>query len=242
VVAFGAVATFMSCSKDLAGSSYEDVQKQKYAANFVAKYGEIDANKSWDFATGERQLSTRGVTTIRTEIMKKGIDFGDVSKVKTVVKDKNWYYSEILGGVEKNGDLLDAMITALPEKRSWTGKPAVLVAPASGFWIYPLFSGGCLTFDLKVRVGDQDPVIVFSKDWINFQTINGMQKVGVNGDGGIIDMKGIYIEAPVGTPVEVYIDNLYNHTPVSNNNGKKISVTCRYNQWPCCLRGYSRRY
>ena len=47
VVAFGAVATFVSCSKDLAGSSYGDVQKQKYAANFVAKYGEIDANQSW---------------------------------------------------------------------------------------------------------------------------------------------------------------------------------------------------
>ena len=39
--------------------------------------------------------------------------------------------------------------------------------------------------------------------------------------GGIIDMKGIYIEAPVGTPVEVYIDNIYNlsrwaHTHIDN--------------------------
>ena len=222
VVAFGAVATFVSCSKDLAGSSYGDVQKQKYAANFIAKYGEIDANQSWDFATGERQLATRGVTTISTQIMEKGINFGDVSQIKSIVKNASWLHSEIQipGGVSKNAALLDAMITALPEKKSWTGKPAVLVAPASGFWIYPLFSGGCLTFDLKVKVGDQKPVVVFSKNWINFQTINGMTKDNVYADGGVIDMKGVYIEAPVGTPVEIYIDNLYNHTPASGNNGK----------------------
>ena len=154
--------------------------------------------------------------------MEKGIDFGDVSQIKSIVKNASWLHSEIQipGGVSKNAALLDAMITALPEKTSWTGKPAVLVAPASGFWIYPLFSGGCLTFDLKVKVGNQEPVIVFSKDWINFQTINGMTKDKVYGNGGIIDMKGIYIEAPVGTPVEVYIDNIYNHTPASGNNGK----------------------
>lgn len=222
VVAFGAIATMMSCSKDVADAGYyEDVQKQNYVSNFIKKYGEIDANKSWDFTSGERQLATRGFTSIRTQVMEKGIDFGDVSKIVTVVKDSRWLYSEIQGGVEKNGDLLDAMITALPEKKSWTGKPAVLVAPSSGFWIYPLFSGGCLTFDLKVKVGDQEPVVVFSKDWINFQTINGMTKDNEYADGSVIDMKGIYIEAPVGTPVEVYIDNIYNHTPAAgSNNGR----------------------
>ena len=71
VVASATVATFMSCSKDLAGSSYEDVQKQKYAADFVAKYGQIDANQSWDFSTGERQLATRGVTKIKTQVLKR---------------------------------------------------------------------------------------------------------------------------------------------------------------------------
>jgi hypothetical protein len=124
----------------LAGSSYGDVQKQKYAANFVAKYGEIDANQSWDFATGERQLATRGVSTISTRIMEKGIDWGDVSKIKTKAGNASWYetFIQIPGGVEKNGNLLDAMVKALPEKQKQTGQPAVLVAPASGFYIYPL--------------------------------------------------------------------------------------------------------
>ena len=219
VVAFGFVATFLSCSKDLANSSYEEVQKQKYVANFVAKYGEIDSNQSWDFTTGERQLATRGVTTIKTQVLDKGIDFGDVSKIKTVVKDSRWLHSEIQipGDVEKNAQLLDAMVKALPEGKAKTGKPAVLVAPSNGFYIFPLFSGGCLTFDLKVKVGNQNPITVFTKDWINFQTINGMRKDNVYGDGGIVNMKGIYIEAPVGTPVEIYIDNIFCHTAAAGN-------------------------
>ena len=113
------------------------------------------------------------------------------------------------------------MVKALPEKKAQNGKPAVLVAPASGFYIFPLFSGGCLTYDLKVKVGNQEPVTVFTKDWINFQTINGMPKDEEYAKGGAVNMKGIDIEAPVGTPVEVYIDNIYCHTKAAGNaNGK----------------------
>ena len=223
VVAFGAVATFMSCSKDMTNPSYEEIQKQSYVTSFVAKYGEIDANQTWDFATGERQLSTRGFSTIKTQVLENGINFGDVSQIKSTVKNASWLHSEIQipGGVGKNGQLLDAMVTALPEAKAKTGKPAVLVAPSSGFYIFPIFSGGCLTFDLKVKVGDQDPVTVFTKDWINFQTINGMKKDTVYADGSTVNMKGIYIEAPVGTPIEVYIDNIYCHTKAAGNSYNK---------------------
>lgn len=223
VVAFGAVATFMSCSKDMTNPSYEEIQKQSYVKSFVAKYGEIDANQTWDFATGERQLSTRGFSTIKTQVLENGINFGDVSQIKSTVKNASWLHSEIQipGGVGKNGQLLDAMVTALPEAKAKTGKPAVLVAPSSGFYIFPIFSGGCLTFDLKVKVGDQDPVTVFTKDWINFQTINGMKKDTVYADGSTVNMKGIYIEAPVGTPIEVYIDNIYCHTKAAGNSYNK---------------------
>ena len=219
VLALGTVATFMSCSKEMTTYTYEDIQKQTYAANFVAKYGEINSNQSWDFTTGDPRLATRGFTSIKTQILENGIDFGDVSKIKTVVKDANWLHEEIQipGDVEKNADLLNAMVGALPEKIAKNGKAAVLVAPSNGFYIFPLFSGGCLTFDLKVKVGDQEPVTVFSKNWINFQTINGMKTDNIYSDGSVVNMKGIYIEAPVGTPVEVYIDNIYCHTPAANN-------------------------
>ena len=229
VIGFGAIATLMSCSKDLSNPSYEEVQKQTYTANFVAKYGAISPSQTWDFSTGETQLATRGFSTIKTEIMEKGISFGDLSNLK--LKDvkfgnPNWNYVVIEGGVEKNGELLEAIASVLPEQKRWTGKPAVLVAPASSFYIYPLFSGGNIRFDLKVKVGNSDPVTVFQKDYTNFQTINGMTKK----NGEVINMKGIKIEAPVGTPVEVYLDNLVSlegqslNGPVGTTNGKAVYV------------------
>ena len=230
VIALSAITAFMSCSKDIEAfnaSAIEEKQKNDYTSSFVAKYGPIDSNQSWDFTTGERRLATRGATTISTTIMENGISWGDVSKIKTVKQDDAdaWNHTNIViendNATEKNGALLNAMVKALPEGRGQNGKPVVLVAPSSGFWIYPLFSGGLLTYDLKVKVGDQAPVTVFTKDWINFQTVNGMQKDNVYAKGGTINMKGIYIEAPVGTPVEIYIDNIYNHTPAAgNNNGR----------------------
>ena len=222
-LAFGTVLNFMSCSKEMTTITYEDVQKQTYAANFVAKYGEIKSDQSWDFSTGDRMLATRGFTAIKTQVLDQGIDFGDVSNIQSVVKDSRWHHTEIQipGNVEKNAQLLNAMVKALPEAKAKTGKPAVLVAPSNGFYIFPFFSGGCLTYDLMVKVGDEEPVKVFSKDWINFQTINGMPKDNVYADGGTVNMKGVYIEAPVGTRVEVYIDNIFCHTSAAGNAYEK---------------------
>ena len=230
VIALSAITAFMSCSKDIEAfnaSAIEEKQKNDYASSFVAKYGPIDPNQSWDFTTGERRLATRGATTISTTIMENGISWGDVSKIKTVKQDDDaWNHTNIViendNATEKNGALLNAMVKALPEGRGQNGKPVVLVAPSSGFWIYPLFSGGLLTYDLKVKVGDQAPVTVFTKDWINFQTVNGMKKV-INKNGeyveaGTVNMKGVYIEAPVGTAIEVYIDNIYCYTKAAGND------------------------
>ena len=206
VIALSAITAFMSCSKDIEAF-----------------------NASAIFTTGERRLATRGATTISTTIMENGISWGDVSKIKTVEKSASWNHTNIViendNATEKNGALLNAMVKALPEGRGQNGKPVVLVAPSSGFWIYPLFSGGVLTYDLKVKVGNQEPVTVFTKDWVNMQTINGMDRL-INKDGnyvkdGVVNMKGIYIEAPVGTAVEVYIENIYNYTKAAGNNYKR---------------------
>ena len=151
VIVLSAITAFMSCSKDIEAfnaSAIEEKQKNDYASSFVAKYGPIDPNQSWDFTTGERRLATRGATTISTTIMENGISWGDVSKIKTVEKNANWNHTNIViendNATEKNGALLNAMVKALPEGRGQNGKPVVLVAPSSGFWIYPLFSGGLL--------------------------------------------------------------------------------------------------
>jgi hypothetical protein len=219
VIGIGAVAVLASCSRFVAPSSYEEVQKESYKTSFETKYGAIPSNQKWDFSTYEVRLGTRGGSGITTEIMEKGVDFGDVSNLQlkdvTFNGHPEWDYVVISGGVEKNSDLFTAMTTVLPEKKIWAGKPAVLVAPSSSFYIYPIFSGGNLRYDLKVKVGDNDPVVVFQKDYANFQTINGMKKA----NGETVNMKGIKIEAPVGTPVEIYLDNL-----IEPNGSKKNYV------------------
>ena len=208
VIGVGAATALMSCPKDTTMPSYEETQKASYTAAFVAKYGAIPSNETWDFSTYELRLATRGASpVIKTEIMEKGIDFGDVSKLKLketkFAGHPEWDYVSIEGGVEKNAAIFNAIKKALPEQKAHTGRPAVLVAPSNEFYIYPLFSGGNIRYDLKVKVGDNDPVTVFKKDYKNFQTINGMKKA----NGETVNMKGIKIQAPVGTPIEVYIDN-----------------------------------
>ena len=202
--ACSAAVAFTSCSKDLQGTSYFEAQKQSYTANFEAKYGAINPNQTWDFTTGERQLATRGYSAIKTTIMEEGISFGDVSKLDLTFVNKAGGYNIINGGATKNNALIEAIRKSLPEEKKWLNqKPAVLVAPSSSFYIYPIFSGGNLRYDVKIKVGDQDPVTVFKKDYVDFQTINGMKTK----DGKTVNMRGVKIEAPVGTPVEIYVDN-----------------------------------
>ena len=228
VAAFSIGAAFVSCSDDVTNLSYEEVQKQSYAANFVKRYGTINPKQTWDFTTGEVQL-TRGVSVPQIEIMEKGIDFGDVSKLQThevTFSRHDWDYIFIDGGAEKNNDLLAGIATTLPEQTTWTGSPAVLVAPSSTFYIYPLFSGGNIMFNLKVKVGDEEPVTVFQKDYTNFQTINGMRK----SNGDVVNMRGIKIQAPVGTPIAVYLDDLVSlegqqiNGVMGTTNGKAVYV------------------
>ena len=85
VVALSAIAAFMSCSKDIESSNasaIENKQKNDYASSFVAKYGPIDPNQSWDFTTGAKlgavtrtvDNSSQGATQIQTNLV-NGLNF-----------------------------------------------------------------------------------------------------------------------------------------------------------------------
>ena len=210
----------------MSSPSYEEAQKEAYTNSFVAKYGKISPNQSWDFTTGEQQLATtRGFSAINVQVLDKGIDFGDVSNLTfkpfTFNGHPEWDYKVITGGVKKNTAIFNAIEEVLPEKRRKQGKTAVLVAPASEFYIYPLFCGGGNRYDLMVKVGDAAPVKVFSKDFTDFQMINGMQTK----DGKTVNMQGVKIQAPVGTPVEIYLDNMLD---VYNNKKETVGTTNGY--------------
>ena len=106
----------------------------------------------------------------------------------------------------------------LPDRKKWVGNQAVLVAPSSSFYIFPLLSGGGNRYDLMVKVGDQEPVCIFKKDYTNFQTINGMKKL----NGETVNMRSVKVEAPMGTPVEIYLDNMLD---VDNNALPTVGTT-----------------
>lgn len=206
------LTTLSSCTNDMSFPSYEESQKEAYTKSFVAKYGEISSNQSWDFTSGESNLATtRGFSAINVQVLDKGVDWGDVSQLTFYEKkygqnfgDHKWDYKIITGGVQKNADLFNAININLPEQKKWNGNKAVLVAPSSSFYIFPLLSGGSNRFDLTVKVGNEEPVVFFDKDYTNFQTINGMKKY----NGETVNMRGVKIEAPVGTPVEIYLNNI----------------------------------
>ena len=226
LVAGLSLATLASCVKEASLPSYENTQREAYASSFVAKYGPISPTQSWDFTTGERQLAvTRGFSAINVEVLEKGVDFGDVSELTfqpfTFNGHPEWDYKVITGGIQKNKPIFDAIQEVLPEKKRWKGNSAAFVAPASSFYIYPLFCAGGYRYDLKVKVGDTDAVTVFSKDFTDFQMINGMQTK----DGKTVNMHGIRIQAPVGTPVEIYLDNVLD---VYNNKQPTVGTTNGY--------------
>ena len=113
VIGIGAVAAFASCSRFVAPSSYEEVQKESYKTSFETKYGTIPSNQKWDFSTYEVRLGTRGGSGITTEIMEKGVDFGDVSNLElehhAFPQKPVWDYDIIKSGITKNAELFNAI-------------------------------------------------------------------------------------------------------------------------------------
>ena len=222
------LTTLSSCTKDTI-PSYEEAQKEAYANSFVAKYGEISSTQSWDFTTGESNLATtRGFSAINIEVLENGVDWGDLSNLTIehhVFSNTVWNYDIIKSGITKNAALFNAINSELPEKKVWVGNEVALVAPSSSFYIFPLLSGGLNRYDLKVKVGNEEPVIIFSKDYNFFQTINGI----TTPDGKTVNMRGVKIEAPVGSPIEIYLDNVRNENNVSlptvgTTNGQAVYI------------------
>ena len=233
--AMGAVALMASCAKssDLFDQGAVDAQKKAdaqaeveqlkltYAENFVKMYGEVDPNQSWDFTTGAKlgtraatDNSAQGVTQIQTQVV-NGLDFvyRDSWGRITAYSNSNYYASNSLYKTLKN---------LLKDGEKHQGSPVVLSAPTSDFYIFPVTAQGQWTHDLEVKVGDQNPVKLYSKTWTDYS------KPYYNGIENNIVMKGIHVHAPIGTPIDVYLDNVkFGNTSkpsVGTFNGQAIYV------------------
>lgn len=233
-----AVLSLASCSKndvfDAQQAAANEIAQKKstFENNFVAKYGQVAPTQSWDFSTNQQRLGTRGEgDQIVTELV-KGLDFGIkneyVSNNSNVLTTRTFTKNTALYGVLE-GDLKDGL--------SHEGDPAVLLAPSTDFTIYPLSNQGGWTHKLYVKVGNNDPVLVYDKTWTFYgrATVNGdVVKLGQywNGTyyaGERANLQGLHIKAPIGTRVDVYIDEIAGTkgNTAGTINGKAIYLDCK---------------
>ena len=213
-----AVLSLVACTKETNlydPAVIENNQKAQYAQQFVEKYGAINSAKSWDLTDFSASL-TRGTAAIETKLV-KGLEFDLNYKVET----------NFMGGytlknrtIDKNKSLFDAIQKVLPDGTKHEGVPVVLTAPSNSFTIYPVSVQGMWTHDLYVKVGNEKPVKLYEKRWTDFSRayVNGEWLKGKVHwslfDGYTFEisqkaaLNGLYVEAPVGTPIEIYIANV----------------------------------
>ena len=208
VASVSALLLITSCSHeaDFDSTAYVQQKKNEYAQNFVKKYGEIDPNQTWDFTSG----ATLGATTRAGETSEvyvcKGLDFG-LEETVTPKWGGGYTYSY---NVTNNKDIYNTIKDKLIDGDTHTGQKAVLVAPGNPFVIYPLTVQGMYTHKLYVKVGNTS-YLLYDKNWTIYDRpfCNGML-IGYNFWGQPVraNMKGIYVDVPAGTRIEVYLVQL----------------------------------
>lgn len=223
VVASLAVMSLAACSNNdlydegVVAANKTAEQQKSYENNFVKTYGAIAPNQSWDFSTNQQRLGTRaGETEIVTKTV-EGLNFDVKYKVKFDMFTWRNYLDE--RSINNNQDLIKNVSNKLKDGDKHTDvQKAVLVAPSNSFTIYPISVQGMWTHDLYVKVGNNTPVKVYSKTWTDFSHpyVNGdpLTYSNANYDKQTykvetsVSMPGLYVEAPIGTPIEIYLANV----------------------------------
>ena len=155
---FGMLVLLSACDDEIDPAveheKYVQEQKEAFAETFTEMFGEIPADQSWDFSKYGTGSVTRGTRAVPNPLPYNGQVVGNP---KT---DKDGWY-------EVKSDLINIFKTTLKEKNTNTanlGQGSVyMVAPNSKFTIYPVFQGLSLNWDLYMKVGTQEPVLIWQK-------------------------------------------------------------------------------
>lgn len=121
-------------------SRAEELLKSEYSAKFIAKYGEIPADYSWDATLAAKYPSTRA------------------GEQEGLIRNTEWYEVEkaTLEGIK--GTLIEK------EDHRDLGEPFILTVPENEFTIVPIFQGESgMEWELWMEVGDDEPVRVWGK-------------------------------------------------------------------------------
>ena len=139
---------FTSCSKEENLFDNEAAQAQrmeKYAENFVKKYGPIDPNQTWDFASMEPVCLPASYfnTTTRS-------DFPVITRTdepEQLLIDKqvlSWMFTNMKAGRDNHEQ----------------GKPFTFNAPSNSFTVVPIFQGNASYYwELYLNIGAQKTLI-----------------------------------------------------------------------------------
>ena len=202
---------FMSCSKDLYDSNavnekQNEKQKNDYATNFVKRYGEIDPNQTWDFATmapisGLPSTSTRaagdgGATSV--SVIKQSS--GTMRIEKDVI---DWMHEEFKAGANN----------------SKKGSPFYLKTQEQTFTIVPFYQGiASYYWELWMNVGGVN-VQVWSKNQdLTYKTSENGTSEAMTNNG--VPAEAIEVNAPTYTYQATANQSLYFYLKIWKKGSK----------------------
>ena len=204
---------FMSCSKDLSydaeAANQAAIQNQDalYTSNFIKRYGPIDPNQSWDFATSTPTLSAASSgSSTRAVASVSDANFSRTTKDVTVQKEiSEWVFENLPKGIDNSGK----------------GRPFVMQVGSKNFGIVPLFQG-CASYywELWMHVddmGNSGDMLIWSKgedlEYRKAGTTDSFKKLGTGKNGmekdkGPYEVKAksyIYDKLPEGSSMSFYL-------------------------------------
>ena len=166
---FGSMAVlgvaFTSCSKDIAfdNEGYMAQQENEYEQNFIAKYGAVNPNKSWDMASMQPKYSLTAEGSA-TRAFTRGIPYTQTTATGFVIE----------------GTVLDYMFDKMPKGKNNSGKgnPFYTTVPLNSFTIVPIFQGTASKYwELWMNVakdGVEEDIKIWAKgEDLGYRTVAG---------------------------------------------------------------------
>ena len=205
---------FMSCSKDLYDSNavnekQNEKQKNDYATNFVKRYGEIDPNQTWDFATMAPISGLPSTGNVNT----RAAGDGGATSVSVIQQSS--------GTMRIEKDVIDWMHEEFKAgaNNSKKGSPFYLKTQEQTFTIVPFYQGvASYYWELWMNVGGVD-VQVWSKNQdLTYKTSENGTSEAMTNDG--VPAKAIEVNAPTYTFKATSNQNLYFYLKVWKKGSK----------------------
>lgn len=244
-----------SCQDEDFGYTTQEIRDSVYDRNFIAHFGEIDPEQSWDLSkyavSSDGTFSTRAISTDNCAFNQNASYFSDY-----VRENQEWYYVE--------REILEKIEEKLPEGVNNTslGKPFQFITNGA-FYIIPIFQGQSgLDCDLHMVVGDKDICIWKRSEGIEKQDIGSFDWKELHNDrfkdykrddhtysnnidyyqdysvgdykASTIESKGIRshpirCNLPLGTNVRFYLHITQGHLNYASQNGWEFDRVVSYN-------------